>query len=132
MTWRLILVLWFMILTAAATPVAADEEEDLAKQAQNPIADMISLPLQNNTSFNYGPLDRAQNVLYVQPVYPFSLNEKWNVITRTIIPLVWEPTLSTWNPPFTVEKDSSFGIGNTTFVPYFSPKNSGQLGEYQW
>ena len=61
--------------------------DDLAKQAQNPIADLISLPLQNNTNFGLGPDDQTQNILNVQPVWPFKLNDDWNLITRTIIPV---------------------------------------------
>ena len=49
---------------------AEEEEEALAKKAQNPLANLISLPFQNNTSFGVGPLDRTQNVLNIQPVIP--------------------------------------------------------------
>ncbi len=64
---------------------AQDSEEDLAKKAQNPIANLISLPLQNNTSFNIGPYNRTANVLNIQPVAPFY---EGRLITRTILPIV--------------------------------------------
>ena len=51
---------------------AAENNTDLAKQTQNPVADLISLPFQNNTSFGIGPNNRMQNVLNIQPVVPFS------------------------------------------------------------
>jgi hypothetical protein len=60
-------------------------QEGLAKAAQNPIADMISLPFQNNTTFNAGPKSQTQNVLNVQPVFPVGLSPAWNLITRTIM-----------------------------------------------
>jgi len=85
----------FFILTAA--PIYAQEKggSDLAKQAQNPIANLISLPLQNNTNFGIGPDDENQNILNIQPVWPFSLNEDWNLITRTIFPVVSQPDVLT-------------------------------------
>ena len=64
------------------------EKEKLAKAAQNPIASMISLPFQNNTNLNIGPNDSTQNILNIQPVWPFEINADWNFITRTIVPVV--------------------------------------------
>ena len=54
-------------------------KQDLAKAAQNPIANMISLPLQNNVNTGIGPDDETQNILNIQPVYPFSLGDDWTV-----------------------------------------------------
>jgi hypothetical protein len=107
-----------LILLLAALPVSANQ--DLAKAAQNPIADMISLPLQNNTGFNYGPQQKAQNILNIQPVWPFSLSADWNVITRTVIPIVSQP-------PLGPNQDRTNGIGNTTISAYFSPKNTREV-----
>jgi hypothetical protein len=105
---------------AVAGPAAAQQgTEDLAKAAQNPIASMISLPFQNNSNLNFGPLEKTQNVLNVQPVYPFNLSENWKVITRTIIPIVSQPAL-------TPGQERTNGIGNTTFVPYFTPSQTGK------
>ena len=67
---------------------------DLAKQAQNPIASLISLPLQNNTSFGIGPEDRTQNVLNFQPVYPVTLGKGWTLVNRAIIPIVHQPDVT--------------------------------------
>src|SRR5450631_3802089 len=85
-----------------AKPAAADPKPDepaseaartaeLAKAAQNPVANMISFPMQNNTNFGIGPNQRVQDVLNFQPVIPLHLNAKWNLITRTILPVVWQP-----------------------------------------
>ena len=71
---------------------APDENASLAEKLQNPIADLISLPFQSNTNFNVGPNKGTQEILNIQPVIPIHLNEDWNVITRTILPLVWSPS----------------------------------------
>jgi len=71
------------VLSAAALSVSsaqAQDSGDLAQQA--PIANLISVPFQNNTNFNVGPFDKEQNILNIQPVIPFKLNEEWNLVTR--------------------------------------------------
>jgi len=97
-----------------------DETSELARAVQNPVASMISLPFQNNTNFNFGPLEKTQNVLNIQPVIPFALNEDWNLITRTILPVVSQPA-------FTPMQDRKFGLGDTVFSAFLSPRDSGQL-----
>ena len=68
-----------------------NKADELRRATQNPMADLISLPIQNNTGFNYGPLDKTQNVTNIQPVIPFKLNEDWQLISRTIAPLINQP-----------------------------------------
>ena len=89
--------LWLLaavILLSAGLFAQTDQETvDLAKKTQNPISDMISLPFQNNTNFGIGPHDRTQNVLNIQSVVPFKLSEKWNLITRTIVPVISQPDI---------------------------------------
>jgi hypothetical protein len=111
-------VILAIALLGIALQVHADNPSDLAKQAQNPIANLISLPLQNNTNFNVGPDDRNQNILNIQPVYPVSLNENWNVITRTILPVTSQPL---------ADGDRQNGLGDTSFTAFFSPKDSAKL-----
>jgi hypothetical protein len=98
--------------------VLASSEEDLAKAAQNPIANLISLPFQNNTNFGAGPTDRNQNVLNIQPVLPFTISEDWNLITRTILPVISQPL---------ADGGRKNGIGDTLFTAFFSPKDSGKI-----
>jgi hypothetical protein len=110
--------------------VYAEGASDLAKAAQNPIANLISLPLQNNTNFNVGPQERTQNILNIQPVYPLSINDDWNVITRTILPVTYVSsgeTLGDATIPSPVDESHIFGLGDTTFTASFSPKDSGDL-----
>src|SRR5690242_11207367 len=58
---------------------AAESDTDLAKQIQNPVGDLISLPLQYNVNFGYGPQGGTQHVLNLQPVIPLYINDDWNV-----------------------------------------------------
>ena len=73
---------------AAAPATAAPSDADLAKQLANPIANLISVPLQSNLDFG-GGASRAgtQYILNIQPVIPFKLNDDWNLIVRTILPV---------------------------------------------
>jgi hypothetical protein len=106
-------------LGVALTPSARAElsSEELAKLAQNPIANLISVPFQNNTNFNYGPLGGTQDILNIQPVVPITLNKDWNLITRTIFPLIWQPDLS-------AAQESTFGLGDTQFSAFLSPSDA--------
>jgi hypothetical protein len=62
-----------------------------AKAAQNPVAAMISMPLQNNTSCNVGPHDKTQHTQNIQPVIPADFNAKWNPVTRTTVAVISQP-----------------------------------------
>jgi hypothetical protein len=116
-----VLSLTILIFTTCLTYGQDVSQSDLAKQAQNPIANLISLPLQNNTNVGIGPDDETQNILNIQPVWPFSLSEKWNLITRTIFPVISQPDALTGG-------DGRInGLGDTTFTAFFSPKDSGKL-----
>jgi hypothetical protein len=98
----------------------ADDGEDLAKAAQNPVASLISFPLQNNTNFAVGPFNRTQNVLNIQPVIPISLSENWNLITRTIWPVIWQPNAGQ-------NTQGTFGFGDLNPSFFFSPAKPGKL-----
>jgi len=118
--WAVLIMTSVTVLIAlSATSSAAEEAEHsetaLAKKTQNPIANLISLPFQNNTSFNSGPRERTQNVMNIQPVIPLDINDEWNLITRTIFPIVSEPS----SVP---GQDRQTGIGDTTFTGFLSPK----------
>ena len=112
----LLLLLWLFVCPGAAWGQASKEE--LAKATQNPVADLISIPFQNNTNFDYGPDDKTQNTLNIQPVIPLNLNEDWNVITRTILPVVSNPSLVPGG-------DRETGLGDTTFTAFLSPAAPG-------
>jgi len=104
-----------LLAVALAAPAqAAMSEEELAKLAQNPVGNLISVPFQNNSNLNFGPEEKTQNILNIQPVIPVSVNEDWNVITRTILPVISQPRLGP-------NVGSQNGIGDTTFTAFLSP-----------
>jgi hypothetical protein len=106
-------------ILAAGPAIAQDKGGDLAKQTQNPVSSLISVPFQNNTGFGLGPNDRIQNVLNIQPVIPVSLGN-WNMINRTIAPLIYQPLLGT-------ESDGEFGLGDINHTMFFSPADPGKV-----
>ena len=81
-------------LNALPPSPPTDDASALAEKLQNPVGDLVSIPLQNNINFKFGPRKGTQDVLNVQPVIPVHLNSNWNLITRTILPLVWSPLRS--------------------------------------
>jgi len=106
-------------ILAAALPARAElSAEELAKLAQNPVGNLISLPFQSNTNLNFGPQKGTQEVLNIQPVIPISVSSEWNIITRTIVPLIWNPSLAP-------DDSKTSGIGDTTFTAFLSPANPG-------
>lgn len=94
---------------------AQDDSGSLARAAQNPIANMISVPFQYNYNADVGPLKEAQHVLNFQPVYPIDISPTWNLITRTIVPLISMPG-------FAPGQDRENGLGDIQFSAFFSPK----------
>ena len=76
-------------LSAAAQEAAPDQAADLAKKLQNPVASLISFPLQSNFDFRIGPSDEGwRYTLNIQPVIPISIGSDWNLIVRTIVPYI--------------------------------------------
>jgi hypothetical protein len=115
---------------------------ELQKAVQNPVASLISVPVQNNTNFGVGPNDRRQNVLNIQPVIPIRASENWNLIIRWIIPVIWQPAPGTANlevfgieentPAYlagqSVQKSAGvFGFGDIAPSFFFSPAKPGKL-----
>ena len=112
----------FAALAGLCLPVRAEmSAEELAKMAQNPVGNLVSVPLQNNTNFNTGPLSGTQNILNIQPVIPIDVNKDWNLITRTILPLIWPPE-------FAPGQGSTFGLGDIQLSTFLSPAEPGPGG----
>ena len=92
--------------------------EELAKKLSNPISDLVSVPFQFNWEQGVGPDDQTRFILNVQPVMPFALNDKLNLITRVIVPLVSQPPLAEGGQP-------AFGVGDVLTSFFFSPVSGG-------
>ncbi len=123
-----------------STGVAQEADADaaaLAKAAQNPLASVISTPIQWNSNFGMGPEDRTQNVILFQPVLPFSLGSKLTLITRHILPIINQPALDGDGPAFgpipmppgrpPEEFDRATGLGDYSGTFWLSPAGSGDL-----
>ncbi len=107
--------LCLLLIVAFSSPaVAADNDAELVKQTQNPIANLVSVPLQNNWDFGIGPADATKYTLNIQPVIPVSLNKDWNLIIRTIVPLVYQQATAPGG-------ESHSGLGDTTQSFFFAP-----------
>ena len=111
------ILLVFLGFGLSAGAAYAQDEADLAKTIQNPIAAMVTRPFQANWNRGIGDDDRTGMNLNIQPVIPFP-GDKWNIITRTIIPVNSVPIGTS---------ASEFGIGDTSFSMFFSPNDSGKL-----
>jgi len=107
---------------ASADAWAQKTDEEIALAAQNPVAAMISVPLQYNYDQNIGPQETGhKNYVNVQPVIPISLNDDWNLISRTILPVVWQSDIFPGS-------GSQSGIGDITQSFFFSPKKPTENG----
>ena len=112
------------LVFASTLPVSGLAQEAstkaLAKAAQNPIASMINVPIQSNIDFDWGPDGDTFAVTNVQPVLPFSLNENWNLVTRTILPIITQPGVLPGQKRKT-------GIGDALFTAFFVPAEAGEI-----
>ncbi len=123
MAWALVALIAVLMLGAGLPAWAADaddENTELAKKTQNPVADLISIPFQSNFNFGVGSKDEMVYILNVQPVIPIKLTEDWNLITRTIMPIVNQPSLFP-------HMDSAFGLGDINPTLFLSPAKPGAL-----
>jgi hypothetical protein len=105
----------------------ADNADKLRKAAQNPVASLISVPIQENWNFGIGSADRIQNVLNVQPVIPVTVGKDWNLIIRWITPVIYQPIgvqqpppPSAPDPPTT--QSGVYGFGDMQPAFFLSPK----------
>src|SRR5450759_2827938 len=99
------------IMVAASAAHAELSSEELAKIAQNPVGNLISVPFQNNLNLNAGPYERGQDILNIQPVIPIDVNADWNIITRTILPVISQPGVAP-------NQGRTFGIGDMQITAF--------------
>jgi hypothetical protein len=100
---------------------AAENTDALRKAAQNPVASIISVPVQENWNFGIGPNERIQNVLNIQPVIPLSMGENWNLIIRWITPVIYQP-VDVPQPSGAALQPGYYGLGDMQPAFFISPK----------
>ncbi|MBW1749092.1 MAG: transporter [Deltaproteobacteria bacterium] len=105
-----------------AVPVFAQDEAELAKMLSNPIASLIMVPIQADYDQNFGPDDEGSVWrINIQPVIPFTLNEEWNLISRTILPVIDQDDIP-------VKGMGEFGIGDVVQSLFLSPQKPSSGG----
>jgi hypothetical protein len=145
-------LLFGVALSMTQTALAEDAKKapstgDLAKASQNPVAAMISLPIEMNNTWNNGVDDVYMNVTNVKPVVPMGITKNWNLINRAIVPLMYqdsgvegrqtigEAVFGQTSRGFSAteftssdqELGSQFGLGDITYQGFFSPKKAGKI-----
>jgi hypothetical protein len=115
------LFLLFILLSISGLSLFAQEKPAQSAQAvadklSNPVASLISVPLQNNTDYGIGPYNGSKNTLNFQPVIPISLSPNLNLITRLILPIVDQRDVSGQNTRET-------GLSDATITAFFAPAN---------
>jgi hypothetical protein len=93
------------------------------KATQNPVASLISVPVQNNNNFGVNPGYRTQDVLNIQPVKIIGISKDWNLLVRWIAPIVYQPVPNAPGTPETGE----YGLGDTVPTFFLSAKKPGKL-----
>jgi len=124
MEWRGVGAVLLGILLWGASSTAQDSD-DLASKAQNPIGSMISLPFESNFNFENGNEDDdLQYVLSIQPVIPVGIAENWNLVVRPIVPLISQKSSAQLPFPAVVSniRESTFGLGDSTLSLFLVPK----------
>ena len=115
-----LLLMSVLITHAASAEDAEDAATKLAKQTQNPVASLISVPIELNYNGEFGPNNSDQAVLNIKPVVPFRISENWNLINRAIMPLISQPGL----PGGPNRKN---GLGDTVYQAFLSPAEPGKV-----
>lgn len=113
----LLLTLVFVTPYGYTQEKPAASAQELADKLSNPVASLISVPLQNNVDYGIGAYQGSKYTLNIQPVIPFALSPKLNLITRYIVPVIDQRDI-------VAEGSSQFGLSDATLSAFFSPAAS--------
>jgi hypothetical protein len=115
-----VVLMTLIVLFSVVLPTQAQESSEIAKQAQNPIANLISVPLENDFNPQTGINKNDSYVLEMKPVVPFRLSDDWTLITRTIIPIIQVPDLAPG-------VNGTSGLGDVQESLFLSPAKAGPV-----
>jgi hypothetical protein len=124
-TTTLFAALFFLGVAAFTSNARAEDKskhdvKELAKQSQNPVSKLISVPFEMNNTLNNGPEDAYAMTLNIKPVIPMHLSENWNLINRAIVPVIYQ------DERFQGEGDI-FGLGDFTYQGFITPARPGKF-----
>jgi hypothetical protein len=102
-------------------PLTENDETELAREVENPISKLGSIPFQNEVDFGIGPYNRVRNTLSVQPTYGFALTRDVGIVSRTRVPIVSRPDLMQ-------PSGTTFGVGDVTEALFVVPTPSTSSG----
>ena len=114
------IVLAIVMLSGNLQLACAQGSSDIAKQAQNPIASLVSVPLENDFNPQTGVKKEDSYLFELKPVVPFRLSNDWNLITRTIIPVIQVPDLAPG-------VSGTGGLGDVQESLFLSPTKAGPV-----
>jgi hypothetical protein len=109
-----------------ADGATANDTKALAKASQNPVASLISVPVEFNANFGVGEADNFQNVTNIKPVIPSDFSKNWNLINRTIVPIIVQDNLTNTGTDIPTDSSQS-GLGDVTYQGFFTTKKAGKL-----